>query len=230
MRRADRLFEILQLLRGGRLRTAKDLANALEVSTRTIWRDIADLQKQNVPIDGERGVGYMLRDGYFLPPLALTPLEMEALVWGTRLVEAYGDTALAEAARELQVKISAVPGANNPEVFHGMAAFSHAAVHTARDWLGPIRVAIGARRKIVIGYRDLQERSTNRTVRPLNLEFWGRVWTLTAWCEARADFRAFRCDRIEALDVLADVFRDEPGKRFSDYVASMKKVNDGDTP
>ncbi|WP_421577704.1 helix-turn-helix transcriptional regulator [Shinella sp. M31] len=87
MRRADRLFEILQLLRGGRLRTSKELAKTLEVSTRTVWRGIADLQKQNVPIDGERGLGYMLRAGYFLPPLALTAQEIEALTWGTKLVK-----------------------------------------------------------------------------------------------------------------------------------------------
>lgn len=228
MRRADRLFEILQLLRGGRLRTARNLAEALEVSTRTIWRDIADLQKQNVPIDGERGVGYMLRDGYFLPPLALTPLEMEALVWGTRLVETYGDTMLAEAARELQIKIATVSGMNNPEAFRGMAAFSPPAIHMARDWIGAIRLAIGERRKIVIGYRDLKEQLSNRTVRPLNLEFWGRVWTLTAWCEMRADFRVFRCDRIDTLDVLAEQYRDEPGKRFSDYVSAMQKADDDD--
>lgn len=230
MRRADRLFEILQLLRGGRLRTARDLADSLEVSTRTIWRDIADLQKQNVPIDGARGVGYMLRDGYFLPPLALTPVEMEALVWGTRLVETYGDAALADAARELQIKISAVSGARDPGTFGGMAAFPPAAIQTARDWLGAIRMAIGGRRKLVIGYTDLNDKHTVRTVRPLNLEFWGRIWTLTVWCEMRADFRVFRCDRIETLEVLSDVFRDEPGKRFSDYVSSMKKDGDDDTP
>jgi predicted DNA-binding transcriptional regulator YafY len=222
MRRADRLFEIVQLLRGGRLRTARDLAGRLEVSTRTIWRDIADLQAQGVPIDGERGVGYLLRDEFFLPPLALTGGELEALAWGVRLVEAYGDPDLAEAARELQVKIAAVGLTDKRGVACAMDAFAGTPAQAAKDVLAVIRTAIADVRKLDLSYRDLKGASSRRVVRPLHLDFWGQVWTLAAWCETRDDFRVFRCDRIQACTETEERFMAEDGKRLSDFLAAMK--------
>lgn len=222
MRRADRLFEILQLLRGGRLRTARSLGEELEVSTRTIWRDITDLQSQGVPISGERGIGYVLHQSYFLPPLALTQDEMEALIWGTRLVETFGDEALAKAARELQIKIADVSPEDRRRASSGMAAFASHRARAARGILTKVRAALHGRRRLAIAYRDLGGRESERVIRPLNLEFWGQVWTLTAWCEQKDDFRVFRCDRIAVCDVLSDGFRDEPGKRFADFLARME--------
>lgn len=222
MRRADRLFEILQRLRGGRLRTARALAEALEVSTRTIWRDIAELQAQGVPIEGERGVGYLLRDNFFLPPLALTQAEAEALSWGVKLVEGFGDEAMAAAARELAIKIAAVSPEGQSMAKSGLQVFAAPTARAAKDTLAIIRTAIGARRKLEICYRDVLGHQTQRVVRPLSLEFWGQVWTLTSWCDLRADFRVFRCDRLETCQALPDQFRDEDGKRFSDFLARIE--------
>lgn len=222
MRRADRLFEILQRLRGGRLRTARALAEALEVSTRTIWRDIAELQAQGVPIEGERGVGYLLRDNFFLPPLALTQAEAEALSWGVKLVEGFGDEAMAAAARELAIKIAAVSPEGQSMAKSGLQVFAAPTARAAKDTLAIIRTAIGARRKLEICYRDVLGHQTQRVVRPLSLEFWGQAWTLTSWCDLRADFRVFRCDRLETCQALPDQFRDEDGKRFSDFLARIE--------
>lgn len=223
MRRADRLFEIIQLLRGGRLRTARDMAEALEVSTRTIWRDISDLQAQGVPIEGERGVGYVLRKGYFLPPLALSQEEMEALIWGTRLVESFADGALAGAARELRIKVMSVSPEERRSASSAMSAFPSRRARAARSFLALIRAASGKRQKLAIGYRDLGGAETARVVWPLGLEFWGQVWTLTAWCEVRSDFRVFRCDRLTSCTLLDEHFRDDPCKRFEDFLATLKE-------
>lgn len=230
MRRADRLFEILQNLRGGRLRTARDLAEKLEVSTRTIWRDVADMQAQGIPIEGERGVGYLLRENFFLPPLALTGDEMEALSWGVALVEAYGDGHMAAAARELAVKIAAVTSESRGGGKIAMSAFAAPTARAAKEMLAGIRRGIAERRKIAIAYCDLRDRHSRRVVHPLNLEFWGQVWTLTAWCELRNDFRVFRCDRLAESEVLNEHFRDEKGKRLADFLAKTSKGNLNGTP
>ncbi|MCD7059936.1 helix-turn-helix transcriptional regulator [Pelagibacterium xiamenense] len=224
MRRADRLFELLQLLRGGRLRTAEQLADALEVSSRTVYRDIADLQAQGVPIDGERGVGYLLRDEYFLPPLALTPLEFEALDLGVRMVRANADAALAGAADELLVKIGAV--AKGAIALGGMSVFATANSREARVVLARLRAAVTGRHRLAVAYEDAGGAKTRRVVRPLGLEFWGHVWTLTAWCELRADFRVFRCDRIIEAEPGAP-FREEQGKTLEDFVAQMEAMKHG---
>ena len=222
MRRADRLFEILQLLGGGRLRTAKDLAQRLEVSTRTIWRDVSDLQAQGVPIDGARGAGYLLRETFFLPPLALKVTEMEALSWGVQFIETYGDELLAEAARELRIKIHSVSPEGRVNRQTTMSAFASTHSRSAKAVLRCAREAIVQRNKLRFVYRNLRDHDSERTVRPLSLEFWGNVWTLTAWCELREDFRVFRCDRIEGCRVLTDRFKVESGKRLEDFVAAMQ--------
>jgi len=224
MRRADRLFEILQLLRGGRLRTARELAALLEVSTRTVWRDVAALQAQGVPIDGERGVGYVLRDDFFLPPLALNREEAEALMWGTNLVVAFGDFGLAQAARELQIKIAAVSSGRQALAPHGLTAMASDTAVAAQPFLMTVRNAIRDRRKLAVIYCDLEGRETHRVVRPLNLEFWGQVWTLTTWCEAREDFRVFRCDRFKECRNHDERFRNEPGRRYADFLTQMLEV------
>lgn len=223
MRRADRLFEILQRLRGGRLRTARALAEALEVSTRTIWRDIAELQAQGVPIEGERGVGYLLRDTFFLPPLALTQQEAEALSWGVQLVEGLGDEALAQAARELAVKIAAVSPEGRSTNLQGLKVFAAPNARAAKGLLAVIRQSVREKHKLAIRYRDAQGQQSTRIVRPLSLEFWGHVWTLTTWCELRGDFRVFRCDRLDSCQAFPDRFRDEADKRFADFLAHIEE-------
>lgn len=212
MRRADRLFAIIQALRGGRLRTSEWLAEQLEVSRRTIYRDIADLQANGVPVDGERGIGYLLRDGFFLPPLALTVLEHEALRWGVALIATHGDEALASAGPELLAKLG-ITGAP----FNAPPSLTKA----QRGALKAVREALAQSRLLKVSYLNNDEITTVRTLRPLSLEHWGKVWTLTAWCELRQEFRVFRVDRMVDCDLWAP-FRPERGKQIHDYLAALR--------
>lgn len=217
MRRGDRLFALIQVLRGGRVHTAESIAQTLEVSARTVYRDIADLQANQVPIDGERGIGFILREGYFLPPLHLTPLEHEALAWGVSFVASLGDEALSAAAKVLQSKLNSASklptkSSNAPLVF------SQSVDKTDPKRLQIVREALAEHRVLAIDYRDKDEQRTQRRVRPLSLEFWGHVWTLTGWCETRDDFRVFRIDRVITIEKLVDQFRDEPGKMLQDVL------------
>lgn len=220
MRRTDRLFELIQLFRGGRLWKGRDLAERLETSLRTIYRDIDTLVASGVPIEGERGLGYILREPIFLPPLTLTRAELDALHLGVAHVARMGDVTLAEAAARLKDKIDAVL----PRDRRGVDYAAGIAVHTPtpegrHDHLPILRDAIASRRIVDIEYRRLDETRAHRSVRPLHLEFWGRAWTLTAWCELRSDFRVFRVDRIERLEVSERGFRSERGKSYEDYLS-----------
>lgn len=219
MRRADRLFQIVQHLRGGRLVTAQMLGQRLEVSERTIYRDIADLQSTGVPIDGEAGVGYIMREGYDLPPLMFTRDEIVALVAGARMVQAFGGAAMARAAAEALVKIGAVlPGPEKDRIrqtaIHVPSVMMSDTVRAAVD---AAEKAIEERQVLALDYRDEQGRPTQREVRPLGLSFWGKVWTIVAWCEMRDDFRAFRIDRIAGMAGAGRTFRPERGKTLTDY-------------
>lgn len=218
MRRADRLFQIVQLVRGRRLSTAAFLAERLQVSLRTVYRDVADLQRQGVPIDGEAGVGYRMRAGYDLPPLMITRDEAQALVAAVRLARPRLDGALALHADGALSKILAVLPPSTRAEAERLPLFApdpgtDAAV---RGRLEALRTAIGARRKLRLSYVDLGERTSERTVRPLAVFFWGPTWTLAAWCETRADFRSFRVDRIASAVPLDEPFRDEPGRTLAD--------------
>jgi predicted DNA-binding transcriptional regulator YafY len=223
MRRADRLFQIVQYLRGGRLVTARKLADQLEVSDRTIYRDIADLIGSGVPIDGEAGVGYIMRSGFDLPPLMFTRDEIVALVAGARLIGAFGGPAMARASEEALVKIGAVL----PEAERRRAeavpiqAFASSSVVPDRGNLDDLGAAVDAQDLLQITYCDQQGRPSDRHIRPLGLWFWGRTWTLIAWCEMRADFRMFRTDRISAI-TRCGRFAMEPGKRLSDALRKME--------
>jgi len=224
MRRADRLFQIVQYLRGGRLLTAAKLAGDLEVSERTIYRDIADLQASGAPIDGEAGVGYVMRDGYDLPPLMFTRDEIVALVAGARLIRAWGGATMARAAEEALVKIEAVlpyaerARANQVEIH----AFALEMTGEVRARIDEIERAVEARRRLTLAYKDAEDRPTDRVVRPLGLWFWGKVWTLVAWCELREDFRMFRLDRIAAMTD-GERFRPERGKTLTDFYKTMEE-------
>lgn len=223
MRRADRLFRIVQHLRGGRLVTAAQLAEALEVSARTVYRDIVDLQASGVPIDGERGVGYVLRAGYDVPPLMFSRDEIVALVAGARLIRAWGGAEMARAAEEALVKIEAVlpererQRAGQVEIH----AFAGEMTPDVRARIDALDAAVEQRRRLLLSYRDAQDRASERTVRPLGLWFWGKVWTLVAWCELRDDFRMFRLDRIAAMRT-EESFRPERGKTLRDFYRAME--------
>lgn len=224
MRRADRLFQIVQMLRGGRLVTARMLGERLEVSERTIYRDIADLMTSGVPIFGEAGVGYVMREGYDLPPLMFTRDEVVALTVGARMVRAWGGAAMARAAEEALVKIGAVvPEAERQRITQTEIHAPAAALSTAdRARIDLIERAVDSRRVLAIDYRDEKGEESRRTLRPLGLWFWGRVWTLVAWCELRDDFRMFRVDRIEALGEAGRAFKPERGKTLADFYRMME--------
>ncbi|RBW57724.1 YafY family protein [Ruegeria sp. A3M17] len=219
MRRSDRLFDIIQILRDGKLHRAQDIADRLEVSVRTIYRDMDTLVASGVPVEGERGVGYMVREQITLPPLNLTPAELEALNLGMAIVAEAADPDLKAAATSLADKIDSVLPtqvvAEADSWKFAVYPFADAARGLAH--MAPIRAAIKSRQKLRLSYRRIDGVLTDRVIRPLHMEYWGRVWTLTAWCELRQGFRVFRIDLVEAISPLPEVFADEPGKSLSDY-------------
>jgi predicted DNA-binding transcriptional regulator YafY len=224
MRRADRLFQIVQLLRGGRLVTARMLAQKLEVSERTIYRDVADLQASGVPIDGEAGVGYVLRGGFDIPPLMFSRDEIEAIVLGTRMVEAWGGAELVDAAREALKKIEAVvpPDLRSRIERTHLYAPGYRIPAAMRQRLDTLNGAIRDRHVAAIDYRREDGDASARRIRPLGLFFWGGAWTVVAWCELRVDFRSFRVDRIDRLERLDERFPDEPDKSLRAFLARMR--------
>ena len=224
MRPADRLFQLVQLIRGRRLVTAAWLAERLAVSLRTVYRDIADLQAQGVPIEGEAGVGYRMRAGFDLPPLMFTTDEARALVAAVRLAQPRLDVALAAQAEDALSKVLAVLPAGARAAAESLAVYAPAVGpdEATRARLEALRIAAESRRKVLLHYRDLKDSLSQRSVRPLGCFFWGTVWTLAAWCELRQDFRSFRIDRIQQLDVLDERFRDEAGKTLADLLRACK--------
>jgi len=228
MRRADRLFQIVQLIRGRRLTTAAFLAQRLGVSERTVYRDIADLQHQGVPIEGEAGIGYRLGAGFELPPLMFTQDEARALVAAARLAQSWVDTAMADDIESALGKILSVlpPAARVSAEALALYAPAIAMDDATRLRLQALREAVQTRQKLRLDYRDANDAASQRVVRPLGCFYWGKVWTLSAWCELRNDFRGFRIDRVDAVAVLDEHFRDEPGKTLADLLRILRKPPD----
>ncbi|WP_223476014.1 helix-turn-helix transcriptional regulator [Oricola indica] len=228
MRRADRLFQIVQHLRGGRLVTAKKLADKLEVSERTIYRDIADLQSTGVPIDGEAGVGYIMREGFDLPPLMFSRDEIVALVAGARLVKAWGGATLARAAEEALIKIEAVlPDAERARLHSTeIHAPTFLLPDSVRANLDVVERAAESKNVIRFAYVDAEDRTTSRSIRPLGLWFWGGRWLFVGWCLLREDFRMFRVDRVRDVETLPETFRPERGKTLRDFYRQMEERGD----
>jgi len=214
MRRADRLFQIIQILRRSSRRpiTADAIGRELETSKRTVYRDIADLIGQRVPIRGEAGTGYVLDSGYDLPPLMLTQDEIEAAVLGAQWVAGRGDPVLARAAEDLIAKIAAtVPERLRPYVLEP-ASGAPPAWDVPADGLdlAKTRAHIHAGRKIVLAYRDERDRRSRRTVWPVAIGYFQTVRLLVAWCEMRRDFRTFRTDRVEGVEFLDERYPERP--------------------
>lgn len=224
MRRADRLFHLVQLIRGRRLTTARFLAGRLEVSERTVYRDIADLQHQGVPIEGEAGVGYRLGSGFDLPPLMFTQEEASALMASVRVAQAWLDPAMASEAETAWGKIVSVLPTAARAATESLPLY---APMTEPDTamkinLKLLRDAVQARRKMQIAYRDLAGKVSQRVLWPLGCFYWGTAWTLGAWCEARKDFRVFRIDRISAATTLDERFKHQPGRTLADFLRAVK--------
>jgi predicted DNA-binding transcriptional regulator YafY len=204
MSRAERLLELMQVLRRHRFPVSgATLAEELGVSLRTLYRDIASLQSHGARIDGEAGLGYVLRPGFLLPPLMFTPEEIEALVLGSRWVAERADSKLAEAARGAIAKVAAVlPAELRIELDTSALLIPPCRQVAAGDQeLASIRHAIRAERKLIVKYRDLKDQESVRTIWPFALAFFDRVRVVAAWCELRRDMRHFRTDRIVDLSV-----------------------------
>lgn len=218
MRRTDRLFDLVLILRDGRLHRAEDLAAQLEVSVRTIYRDMDTLVLSGVPVQGERGMGYMMTAPITLPPLNLTLSELEALHLGMAVVGEAADDELKKAAKSLSAKIDAVlpEDRSTPPTGWGFAIYPFQDAAAGFRHMPQIRKAIRSRQKLQIEYVDDTGKASQRVVRPLQMEYWGRVWTVSCWCELRQDFRVFRVDRIDTLMVMAELFVEEPGKTLAD--------------
>jgi predicted DNA-binding transcriptional regulator YafY len=220
VRRADRLFQIVQYLRGRRLTTAFWLADKLEVSARTIYRDIQDLMCSGVPIEGEAGVGYVLRRGFDIPPLMFTKDEIEALVIGARMVKTWSGSRLARSAEFALDKIEAVLPVHLKDELEKPRIFVpdyHSNSHAA-SLFDDIREAINLHQYILIEYISGKDKKTERELRPLGMFFWGQVWTLAAWCELRQAYRNFRVDRVVQLSLLDKHFSEDDGITFNAYM------------
>lgn len=222
MRRADRLFQIVLMMNREHVVTGRDIADALGVTTRTIYRDIADLIRSGVPIEGEAGVGYRLGRGYQVPPLMFSDEELQALHLGASIVRTWSDVGLAKAAEHALAKVDAVlPPVLRAKMTYGAMIVPGGHVpKLISDHLSVLRHAISERHKVLFDYPRPFANQTQRTVLPIVLAYWGGSWTLGGWCETVDQFRTFRLDGIVALSVSKDVFPDQDGLRRADYIAA----------
>jgi predicted DNA-binding transcriptional regulator YafY len=225
MRRADRLFQIVQFLRSRRLTTAEWLASKLEVSKRTIYRDVEDLVGSGVPIEGEAGVGYVLRRKLDLPPLMFDRTELAAIELGLRFVGAYTDRPLTQAAVSAMAKIRSVLPDPASAAAHAAPLYVPRINSAARSNFGQIFAAVDEKRKAHVSYEDASAQSTERVIWPLGVFFWGNAWTVLSWCELRNDFRSFRTERIRRMEILEEHYPDTPGRRLADYFRWMENTH-----
>ena len=223
MRRADRLFLLIQQLHHERVVTARDLAESLAVSERTIYRDVQDLSLSGVPIEGEAGVGYRLLKGFHMPPLMFSEEELAALLLGVRMVQAWTDKGLARAALQAMRKIESVlPEQLKPELAREeMLVPDFGTSQEVAEHLGQLRSAAKQQQKVGYDYTRQDGEHSSRIVHPLGLFYWGKVWTLVAWCELREGFRHFRLDRIQNIAVLNERFQSIPGRTLQDYLSTV---------
>ncbi len=218
MRRSDRLYALMQRLRDGQLHTAEAMAQDLQVSVRTIYRDMETLAESGVPVEGTRGYGYTVRAAITLPPLNLTEEELEALHLALATLGASGLDDISAAARSLSGKIDAVlPEESGPTPApFGFATDAFAEAARGFTHMPAIRSAIRARQKLRIS-----SEGHDHVIRPLHIDYWGRVWTCIAYTETMGSFLSLRIDRIDSLMVLPGLFVDEPGKTLADWRAQQ---------
>ena len=204
-----RLFSIIQTLPSAkRPITAQQLCEQLEVSLRTIYRDIAELQAQNIPIEGEAGIGYILRDGYDMPPLMLTLDELEAALLGAQWVAERGDEKLSIGARSLVEKLNDVVPQHLKKVADSLVVVAPCLTPIISDTIDSevLREAMRSRKKVKIEYTDGAGKVSQRTIWPFMLAYFETVKLAVAWCEKREGFRHFRTDRIVDMEVLEEQF------------------------
>lgn len=226
MRRAERLFQIAQYLRGRRLTTAHQLSEWLAVSERTIYRDIRDLSTSGMPIEGEAGVGYRVRAGFDLQPLMFSTDEIEAMVAGMRMVQAWGGPQLAASSVAALAKITLALPREKRDFVEATPLFApdfHIDPSHGKR-LECIRQAIGKQHKLQLDYIDAKQQATQRVIWPLALYYWGSGWSIAAWCETRRDFRSFRLDRVQLL-APGERYDSVTDRRLADFVRAMKRDN-----
>lgn len=223
MSRSERLFDLLEVLRRHRRPVSgRALAEEIGVSLRTLYRDIASLQAQGATIEGEAGVGYVLRPGFLLPPLMFTPEEIEALVLGSRWVAGRADGRLAEAARSALARIGAVLPPDLREEMEGSSLFIAPGAPIPADAIDSaiLRKAIRTESKLLLNYSDANGAASERVVWPFALAFFDQVRLLISWCELRDDFRSFRTDRIATVEMMETRY---PTRR-ADLLKQWKQV------
>lgn len=223
-RRADRLFQIVQILRGRRLTTAALLAERLGVSERTVYRDIRDLSLSGVPVEGEAGSGYRLLAGYDLPPLMLTTKESEALIAAIRLLKTWGGEALSQSLESAQEKMLAIlPEARRRQAEQTrLFAPDFGAHRYAKNHFDVIHQAVSGQQVLQLRYQDETGRVIERDVLPLGLFFWGERWLLVAWCELRNDYRNFRLDRCLEVRRTERRFSECADRSLSDFLRKVR--------
>ncbi|MGR3837243.1 MAG: helix-turn-helix transcriptional regulator [Cognatishimia sp.] len=214
MKRTERLYALIEILKDGKLHRAEDLAERFKVSLRTMYRDMDMLAASGIPVEGERGRGYSARAAITLPPLNLTEDELDALLLSVSAATQAADDTLRAAATSLAEKIDAVLPEDTraaPKGFN-FAAYPFADSAYAFQHLTALRAAIRSKQRLLLEMVT----DSDHTVRPLKLDYWGRVWSLTAWVEDMEDFGSFRVDQIASVKILPGLFVDEPGKGLSD--------------
>lgn len=220
MRRAERLFRLVQELRSRGVSHADDLAAYFEISVRTVYRDIVDLQASGVPIDGEAGVGYILRPGFDLPAMTFTFEQLDALAIGLSFVEVAGDTSLSQAAQEVRAKLQAALPEPEKRKLENAPLFASRHQGRATPLLKTVRRAIREAEVLHLLYGDGEGSQTARRVRPLAIWAFSNGWLFVGWCELRNDFRAFRLDRIVTINATGQHFVEETGKGLSTYLST----------
>jgi predicted DNA-binding transcriptional regulator YafY len=220
MRRAERLFRLVNELRSRGVSRAEDLAKHFELSVRTIYRDIAHLQGSGLPIEGEAGVGYLLRPGFDLPAMTFTFDQLDALAMGLSFVEVAGDTSLSEAARDVRAKLQALLPEQGKRSLESAPLFASRRDGRASPLLKIVRQAIRESEVLELRYVSAGEQETDRHVRPLAIWAFTDGWLFAGWCELRKDFRAFRLDRISSVERTGVHFTDETGKCLADYLSA----------
>lgn len=226
MRRADRLFQITQILRNKRLVTAQQLAERLEVSERTIYRDIQDLSLSGVPIESEAGVGYMLRHSLDIPPIMFDADELEAIVLGVKMITAWSGNQLDKSAKSALEKIEAVIPKELKENIETSRLFvpTFAIPNQHKDNFETLRQSINSRGIVKVTYKKLNGDVSDRELWPLGMYYWGKVWTLVAWCELRQAYRAFRVDRMQSINPLDKKYSEIDGRSLDDYIAIQRAL------
>ena len=214
MARSDRLHALIETLGDGALHRSADLARALGVSQRTLFRDIDALRASGIPVQGTRGAGYRVTAPVTLPPLNLTLSELEALHLGLAVVAEAADAELGQSAQSLADKLdAALPEPGAPSAPRGLATYPFTDSTSGFRHLPALRTAVRTRQKV----RAAEAGGTPVTLRPLGLDYRGRLWLLVAWSEDDGNFRTVRVDRIDGLEILPELFADEAGKRLTDF-------------